>query len=115
MREEEDSISGKLEKRFGFKTTRLTRPLIISALVEIVREQTEVINCLDTLNEMLTFVRNEKGRPEAKEGAHDDLIMGLAIAYYVREQQTFLVTDTETAQEVDEDEDYNKYSSNSFF
>ena len=36
---------------------------------------------------MLTFVRNEKGRPEAEEGAHDDLVMALAIAHYAREQQ----------------------------
>ncbi|MMZ68615.1 hypothetical protein D1872_313210 [compost metagenome] len=36
---------------------------------------------------MLTFVRNEKGKPEAQEGAHDDLIMALAIAYYSRGQQ----------------------------
>ena len=33
---------------------------------------------------MLTFVRNENGRPEAQEGAHDDCVMSLAIAYYVR-------------------------------
>ena len=36
---------------------------------------------------MLTFTRNERGRPEAEEGAHDDLVMGLAIAYYCRSQQ----------------------------
>ena len=40
---------------------------------------------------MLTFVRNEKGRPEALSGEHDDLIMGLAIAYHIRPQQTYLV------------------------
>ena len=38
---------------------------------------------------MLTFVRNEKGRPEAQQGAHDDLVMGLAIAYYSRSQVVF--------------------------
>jgi phage terminase large subunit len=89
MREEEDSISGVLQKRFGFRTTRLTRPLIISELVEIVREQTDRFCDIKTLTEMLTFVRNEKGRPQAKEGAHDDLVMALAIAYYVRTQQRF--------------------------
>lgn len=38
---------------------------------------------------MLTFVRNKKGRAEAKEGCHDDLVMGLAISYDIREQQRF--------------------------
>ena len=37
---------------------------------------------------MLTFVRNERGRAEAEEGAHDDLVMGLAIAYYCCSQQS---------------------------
>ena len=41
---------------------------------------------------MLTFVRNEDFRPEAEEGAHDDCIMALAIAHYIRNQQTFYVT-----------------------
>ena len=40
---------------------------------------------------MLTFVRNEKGRPEAQEGAHDDLVMALAIAHYIRDQQEMTV------------------------
>ena len=42
----------------------------------------------DTLEEMLTFIKNEKGRPEAQQGYHDDLIMGLAIAFYIRTQQS---------------------------
>lgn len=93
MRETEDSITHKLEKKFGFQTTKLTRPLIIADLVEIVREHTELINDIDTLNEMLTFVRNEKGKAEAQQGAHDDLIMGLAIAYYSRDQQRFNISE----------------------
>jgi phage terminase large subunit len=36
---------------------------------------------------MLTFVRNEKMRAEAEEGAHDDCIMSLAIAHFIRPQQ----------------------------
>ena len=44
-------------------------------------------NDKETLEEMLVFVRNEKGRPEAQEGCHDDLVMALAIAYYIRPQQ----------------------------
>lgn len=92
-REEEDTYTHKLEKRYGFKTTKLTRPVIIANLVEIVREHTELLFDVETLEEMLTFVRNEKGRPEAQQGAHDDLIMSLAMAYYIRNQQSFLVTE----------------------
>lgn len=90
VRETQDTYTGKTEKRFGFKTTSLTRPTIISRLIEIVREHVNTINDKDTLEELLTIVRNEKGRIEAPEGGHDDQMMGLAIAHHIREQVVFM-------------------------
>lgn len=89
IRESVDTYTGKTEKRFGFKTTVLTRPTIISKLIQIVREETTSINDKDTLEELLTIIRNEKGRIEAPEGGHDDQMMGLAIAHHIREQVVF--------------------------
>lgn len=85
----QDTYTGKTEKRFGFKTTSLTRPTIISRLIQIVREEVNSINDKDTLEELLTIVRSEKGRIEAPEGGHDDQMMGLAIAHHIREQVVF--------------------------
>lgn len=90
VREYPDTYTGKTEKRYGFKTTSLTRPTIISNLIQIVREETDSINDKDTLEELLTIVRNEKGRIEAPEGGHDDQMMGLAIAHYIRDQVSFI-------------------------
>ena len=89
VREAIDTYTGKTEKRFGFKTTSLTRPTIISRLIEIVREDTNSINDSETLEELLTIIRNEKGRIEAPEGGHDDMMMALAIAHHIREQVSF--------------------------
>jgi phage terminase large subunit len=89
VRMQQDTYTGKTEKRFGFKTTSLTRPTIISRLIEIVREHCDTINDKDTLEELLTIVRNERGRIEAPEGGHDDMMMGLAIAHQIREQVKF--------------------------
>lgn len=89
VRERQDTYTGATEKRFGFKTTVLSRPTIISNLIQIVREHTELINDKDTLEELLTIVRNEKGRIEAPEGGHDDQMMGLAIGYEGKSQVTF--------------------------
>ena len=89
VREKIDEYTGKTEKRFGFKTTSITRPTIISSLIEIVREHVDLINDKDTLEELLTIIRNEKGRIEAPEGGHDDQMMGLAIAYEIRNQVVF--------------------------
>lgn len=89
IREKLDEYTGKKEKRFGFKTTVITRPNIISKLIEIVRDHTELINDGETIKELLTIIRNENGKAEAPEGKHDDLTMGLAIAHHVREQVVF--------------------------
>lgn len=89
VRNEEDTYTGKLQKRFGFRTDRNSRPRIISNLIEIVREHTNQLNDKETLEEMLTFIKNEKGRPEAQQGSHDDLVMGLAIAYEIQDQVVF--------------------------
>ena len=89
-REAQDTYTGKTEKRFGFKTTSLTRPTIISKLIEIVREHCDTICDRITLEELLTIVRNEKGRIEAPQGGHDDMMMGLAIAHHIRDQVVFI-------------------------
>ena len=89
-RTQQDTYTGKTEKRYGFKTTSLTRPTIISRLIEIVREHCETINDKATLEELLTIIRNEKGRIEAPQGGHDDMMMGLAIAHHIREQVVFI-------------------------
>ena len=90
VREVQDTYTGKTERRFGFKTTSLTRPTIISRLIEVVREHCDTINDRETLEELLTIVRNEKGRIEAPEGGHDDDMMGLAIAHEIRDQVVFI-------------------------
>ena len=89
-REAVDTYTGRTEKRFGFKTTSLTRPTIISRLIEIVREHCELLCDKGTLEELLTIVRNEKGRIEAPQGGHDDRMMALAIAYHIKDQVVFL-------------------------
>ena len=63
----------------------------MSALVESVRDHTELINDEVTLRELLKIVKNEKGKIEAPQGAHDDHMMGLAIAYHARTQVRFEV------------------------
>ena len=86
VRQTEDSFTHRPTRSYGFKTTSVTRPLLIAGLVEVVRDHPEWLNDRDTLEEMLTFVRNQRGRPEAQQGAHDDCVMALGIAYYVRAQ-----------------------------
>ena len=83
-----DTYTGKLTDSFGFRTDRNSRPLIIDGLKDVMKYHMELVEDYDTLGEMLTFVYNAERRPEAEVGEHDDLVMSLAIAHYIRSQQT---------------------------
>ncbi len=87
VRQIEDSYTHRLKTSYGFMTNRQTRALILADLVQFVRDNVFLINDRNTLEEMLTFVRNEKGRAEAVSGSHDDAVMAMAIALYVKAQQ----------------------------
>lgn len=100
IRELEDNISDKVQDKYGFITNKATRPIILAILKEVFRDNISWINDIDILREALVFIKNEKGRPEAQVGEHDDLIMGLAITYYIRTQQRFTVDNVEKKKEV---------------
>ncbi|QHT60662.1 hypothetical protein GXP70_12405 [Paenibacillus lycopersici] len=99
-REQLDDINESEQPKYGFRTTKVTRPVIIAELVTVVRESIQLINDIATLQEMLSFVRNDNGRPEALPGKHDDLIMALAIAHQARGQQS-MVLEPEEYEDVD--------------
>lgn len=82
-----DAYTNKLMKKFGFLTTKLTRPQALGMLRTLMREEPELVVDRDTLNEMTTFVKNEKGKPTAVLGANDDMVIARAINCYIAEQQ----------------------------
>jgi hypothetical protein len=105
IRERKDTFTGEIKKAYGFKTDGNTRPLIIEKEITTVEEDIDLFNDIPTLNEMLTFVEDEKGRPNAESGKHDDLVFSDMIGNEIRGQQTRLIDKPEQA-DPDEDEDY---------
>lgn len=97
-----DDYRNKLETKLGVNTNKVTRPHMLAILQTIVKESIENIMDKETLQEMISFIVNESGKAEAQEGCHDDLVMGTAIAYYIRPQQkyTLLPAKTNTIQEI---------------
>ena len=98
LRDKEDTIKTTIELKYGFKTTTATRPVALAGLAKIVREEIETINDKTTLKEMLTFIKNDNGKPIAEEGKHDDHIIALAIAHYIRPQQRYKVKEEQRPQ-----------------
>lgn len=104
VRQRLDNFTGKLVDAYGFETTSKSRPVIIDGLKDAAKRALETIHDFETLGEMLTFVYNENWRPEAEAGEHDDLVMSLAIAIYIRSQQA-------TAKEAEEDAGESRWTS----
>jgi len=113
-----DSTTNEKQDKHGFRTTTITRPVIIDDLKAVVRESIELVNDIPTLHEMLTFVRNPlTNKPEAQSGKHDDLILALAIAYHVRGQM-WTTIDEDSLQDGNreyDDEDSENQKSKSWF
>ena len=81
-----DDITQKVTKFFGWKTTSATRPFSLAALKAVFFRKDSGFPAA-ILNEMLTFVRNIKGKPEAMDKKHDDVIMAASIAYAILQEE----------------------------
>ena len=88
-----DDITQKVTKFFGWKTTGATRPFCLAALKAVFFRKDGGFPA-QLLNEMLTFVRNEKGKPEAMAKKNDDVVMAAAIGYAILQEQGKYIADT---------------------
>jgi phage terminase large subunit len=86
-----DVYSEGYEQKLGFRTTAENRMRMLTELKDWTDEHIICINDIATLQEMLTFTSQAKKQKGiwwgAENGAHDDLIMSLAIALQGRDQQ----------------------------
>lgn len=94
VRKQEDNYLEDTKNSFGFQTNRLTRPLLLAKLRQYIQECVENIFDINMIIESLTFGRNDKGRLEALDGAHDDIVMSYGICLYSVEQTPRAIFDT---------------------
>lgn len=70
--------------KLGWTTSTATRPKMLQELKEVVDHRTLGIYDRDTINEMYSFILSVSSssiKAQAEKGAHDDLVMALAIAW----------------------------------
>ncbi len=72
-----------LDGQPGWNTTQTSRVLAVDVLDEAIRLGQVSTLDPDLLDECLSFITNERGKAEAAPGAHDDLVIALAIAWNV--------------------------------
>ena len=87
VREIHDSFTGQIKKAYGWRTDRVTRPLMIDDEVTLTEDYLHLIKDIPTLQEMITFVYDENNRPDAMSGKHDDLLISDMILNQIRSQQ----------------------------
>jgi len=71
----------------GWLTTSVSKPEIVSRLGALLVDRPQMFLSRRLLGECRTFVRNEHGRSSAASGAHDDLVMSMALAQAVRAEK----------------------------
>lgn len=77
-----DSTSDTI--RLGWTTSSATRPAMLSMLKEVIDNRLIRLYDRPTINEMFSFIISQTSsswKAQAEQGAHDDLIMSLAIAW----------------------------------
>jgi hypothetical protein len=79
--------------RYGWTTTSSSRPKMLADLKNAIDNRLLTIYDRKTVEELYSFVVVQRGsgawRAQAETGAHDDLVMALAIAYQTHEAQTY--------------------------
>ncbi len=70
----------------GWTTSQVTRPAMLEHLGAVLVASPELFMSRRLLEECRTFVRGGDGRCAAADGAHDDAILAMAMAWAAREQ-----------------------------
>jgi len=73
-----DDETRKRTSKLGFETTQSTRPLMLGEMRTALKGDPEAFRSERLLEQMLDFVWSKSGKPAARIGSHDDLVMGFA-------------------------------------
>lgn len=83
-----DRLAKRWTDRVGWSTTERSRLRMLNTLENVLREKEFALFSPRAVSELASFVYEERrdgslGKPEARDGANDDLVMALAIAVTV--------------------------------
>lgn len=83
LRTAHESTSEDRSRLLGWNTTRATKPLIEANLAEMLAEGNHGIKSRDLALEMLSYVRDGKGRTGPQTGRYSDLLIAYMIAQQI--------------------------------
>jgi len=78
----DNAYADRITRRGGFLTTSKTKPLIIDNLAALLRQGSSGIADIELVNELRTYVIDEKGSFNAQSGCYDDRVIAFAVALH---------------------------------
>ncbi len=69
--------------KIGWNTDQVSRQQLISLLDEAIRQSSIVVHDPTTIEELMWFIINPRGKPEGQPGCHDDTVLALALMVVV--------------------------------
>ncbi len=76
-----ETIGSPWSDKLGWKTTKLTRPLLIDDFAQGMRDGLLILHSKELMDEMSVFVFNDSNDMQPQEGFHDDCLFAAAIGY----------------------------------
>lgn len=81
MEQVQDHAWDKPTKKVGWLTTTKTKPLMIDNLANVIRTEPHRFADKELVDELRTYVIDEKGRTSSQRGCFDDRIVAIALAH----------------------------------
>lgn len=78
-----DVTSGQATYKKGWRTDLHSRNELIGGIKQYLLERSGHLHSHRLLGELITFVRSATGKPQAKSGCHDDMVISLGIAIQI--------------------------------
>lgn len=94
--------------KLGWDTNIATRPKMLQELKDAIEGRMLHLYDEATVNEMFSFIISATGKPEAEQGAHDDLVMALAGAWQLYQTESPMKEQGGGVVETDEGRGYYK-------
>lgn len=82
------SVDSGDTKRYGYVTNSATRPILLGQWKEAIDNHLVKMYDKPTIKEHLSFIVNERGKPEAETSAHDDLVIAPAICWQMYQTES---------------------------
>lgn len=75
-----ETISATSSDKMGWKTTKMTRELLIDDFAQATRDKELVLHSKELVDEMTVMIYDDRGTVRGQEGFNDDCVFGAAIA-----------------------------------